>query len=542
MSAFKLPRVLVIFIAMSGFFNSSVLAQIQLDRFFPPAVGVGQSTEIKAEGKFPKWPIKLTTDTVGVAVQAAEESGVLQVDVKSDATPGVVWVRGWDDNSASGLIPLLIEPIEPVTEVEPNEDLDAATKVELPCVVAGRLAKAGDVDTFRVVASKGQTLVVSVIANRLLQSPMDAVLQVVDTQGHVLAQADDQRGLDPQLVFNVERDQTVFVRVFAFPETPNSTIGFAGATTFVYQLRMTTGAFVDHVLPLSGELEDPGRGSVQGWNLPKDAIAKNGSSNQFGRKAMYLPAALGWQYQRPNPALGNDFFESDEMLVLEKMPCSYSGQISTGGEVDRVRLAVIKGSKCRIAVHARRSGMILDSVLRVVDLEDGKELARNDDQKKGEYDARVDFTAKQDGQVEIQISDLVDGFGMRHAYTIVASIVKPSVEASVADDHFALKAGESLEVPVTVTRADGYAAKLQFSVADLPQGVTCEAVVSEPKGDTSKAVKLKLIAKDDVAHQGAIKIKAVELGDDGAAGEAFYVSYELAKTARIDEFWLTVSP
>ena len=186
--------------------------------------------------------------------------------------------------------------------------------------------------------------------------------------------------------------------------------------------------------------------------------------------------------------------------------------------------------------------MILDSVLRVVDLEDGKELARNDDQKKGEYDARVDFTAKQDGQVEIQISDLVDGFGMRHAYTIVASIVKPSVEASVADDHFALKAGESLEVPVTVTRADGYAAKLQFSVAELPQGVTCEAVVSEPKGDTSKAVKLKLIAKDDVVHQGAIKIKAVELGDDGAAGEAFYVSYELAKTARIDEFWLTVSP
>jgi hypothetical protein len=51
-----------------------------------------------------------------------------------------------------------------------------------------------------------------------------------------------------------------------------------------------------------------------------------------------------------------------------------------------------------------------------------------------------------------------------------------------------------------------------------------------------------LIAKDDVVHQGAIRIKAVELSDDGAAGEAFYVSYELAKTARIDEFWLTVSP
>ena len=542
MSGFRLSRLLLT-LAVVCVCNSSVLAQIQLDRFFPPSVGVGQSTAIKAEGKFPKWPIRLTTDTVGVSVQAAEKSGMLQVVVKNDATPGVVWIRGLDDNSASGLVPLLVEPIDPMVEVEPNDHLGTATEAELPCVVAGRLSKSGEVDTYRVFAKKGRKLVVSVMANRWLQSPMDAVLQVVDAEGHVLAQADDQRGLDPQLVFMVEQDQALFIRLFAFPETPNSTIGFAGAETFVYQLQMTTDAFVDHVLPLSGELETPDNAVVHGWNLSRDAVAKNGNAKLFDGEVMHVPAALGWQYQGANPAGGNDFFESDDLVVIEKLPCSFSGQISDMGEVDRVRLAVTKGSRCRVAVHSRRSGMILDSVLRVVDLENEKELGRNDDMKRGEYDARVDFVAERDGQVEVQISDLVDGFGMRHAYTIVASIVEPSVEATVAANHFALKAGESLEVPITVTRLDGYAMKVQFSVADLPGGVTCATIVSEAKGDSAKAVKLKLVAQDDLVYQGPIQIKAVGLADDNSvAGEPFHVTHELAKMVRIDKFWLTVAP
>ena len=226
---------------------------MQLDRFFPPAVGAGQSVVIQAEGKFPKWPIEVVVDRSDISIQADKDSGKLKVEVPGDAAPGIAWVRGLDATSASNLVPLLIEPISPVSEVEPNETLTDATGLDMPCILVGRLAKSGEVDTFRLSVKAGQTLVVSVIGHRVLRSPMDAVAQLVDESGHVLAQADDQRGLDPQIVYEVQRDRTLFVRLFAFPETPNSTVGFAGAATFVYEIRMTTGPFVDHVLPLKSQ-------------------------------------------------------------------------------------------------------------------------------------------------------------------------------------------------------------------------------------------------------------------------------------------------
>lgn len=547
-----LPRFLLLVFFLGCFSGNCVQGQIQLDRFFPPAVGVGQSLELNVEGKFPEWPIELVTDCENVSVQAADKSGHVRVEVNELATPGVVWVRGVDETSASALVPLLIEPLIPVAEVEPNETSETATQVEMPCIMTGRLSKSGEVDTFRVGVKEGETLVVSVIANELLQSPMDAVLQIVDSNGHVLAQADDQRGLDPQLVYKVKRDQTLLIRLFAFPETPNSTIGFGGAATFVYELRVTTGAFVDHVLPLNQLAigvagETVGGVVAQGWNLPDKPAAKTGSMNQLGGRSIFLPGALGWQYQRSQMARGDEFFESAELAVMENSPFSYSGKIAAAGEIDRFHLAVKKGQKYRVAVHARRNGMILDSVLRIIDLKDGKELGRNDDVARGTYDARVDFTAAADERVEVQISDLVDGFGMRHAYTVVVAVVEPSVEVTVAEDHFAVKAGESLEIPVAIGRRDGYAAKLQIRAVELPEGITTEAVVSESKGDSSKAVKLKLTAAAGISHQGPMKIQVIEMepdkaGENAEEAEPFLAQYELAKVFRIDEFWLSVAP
>ena len=522
---------------------SSAVAQIQLDRFFPPAVGTGQSLVIQAEGKFPKWPVEIMVDRDDVSIRAEKDSGKLKVEVAAEAPPGIVWVRAFDADSASALVPLLIEPTAPKEEVEPNQTLDEATELQMPCSVAGRLSKSGEVDTFRVSVKAGRTLVVSVIANEILGSPMDAVLQLVNEAGHVLRQADDQRGLDPQLVYPVAEDADLYVRLFAFPETPNSTIGFAGAATFVYELRATTDAFVDHVLPLSGESDKADRFEVQGWNLADAAGVRQQKVNRLGGAAIHVPESLGWQYLDTNAAGQNHFIESEELTVVEKLPCSFSGRISAAGEVDRVQISVNKGAKYRVVAHARRSGMILDSVLRVIDLQDGKELARNDDKKRGEYDASVDFTAGHTGQIEVQVSDLVDGFGMRHAYTLVATEVEPAVEVTLAEEHFVLKAGESLELPVSIARLDGYALQLRIGVSGLPEGVTCKPVVSEAKGDSAKAVKLKLEAKNDLTHQGVIKVEVFELDKEGSvAGEPFFAGYDLAKTIRIEDVWLTIVP
>ena len=80
-------------------------------------------------------------------------------------------------------------------------------------------------------------------------------------------------------------------------------------------------------------------------------------------------------------------------------------------------------------------------------------------------------------------------------------------------------------------------------IRDRPEGVTCKPVVSEAKGDSAKAVKLKLEAKNDLTHQGVIKVEVFELDKEGSvAGEPFFAGYDLAKTIRIEDVWLTIAP
>ncbi len=144
------------------------------------------------------------------------------------------------------------------SEVEPNNKLTETTSIELPSVVYGKLAKSEDLDTYRIQLKRGQTLVASVLAHRPLRSPMDAVIQLVDARGNVIFQTDDDRGLDPQCIYKADADRELFLRIFAFPEVPNSTIGYAGAESFIYVIRMTTDSFVDHVLPLVVSSDDSG--------------------------------------------------------------------------------------------------------------------------------------------------------------------------------------------------------------------------------------------------------------------------------------------
>ncbi|MEC7679715.1 MAG: PPC domain-containing protein, partial [Planctomycetota bacterium] len=198
-------------------------AQIQLDRFFPCVVTAGTPTKVKAEGKFPVWPIEIICDREDVQWQVGEESGQLEFTVDENAAQGVAWVRVMDKTSSSDLIPLLITNTQTLSETEPNQNPKDANRVTTPICIVGRLEKRGDLDGFRFEAKRDERFNISLTANRILASPMDAVLQISDPKGNVLFQEDDTLGLDPHIRFLCPEDGEYLVRVFAFPETPNST-------------------------------------------------------------------------------------------------------------------------------------------------------------------------------------------------------------------------------------------------------------------------------------------------------------------------------
>ncbi|QDV47050.1 hypothetical protein Enr13x_69590 [Stieleria neptunia] len=510
-------------------------AQLKLDRIFPPTVAVGSESEVTAEGKFPNWPASVDCDRDDIEITAAKDSGKFTVKIAATAPPGVAWIRLHDGQTATQLHPLIIAPIAVTRETEPNDKRDDAHRVTLPAVVAGRLAKGGDSDAYRVSLKAGQQLVASVTANQLLQSPMDAVLQLTDLRGNVLAQVDDVRGLDPQLVYQCEADQDVLVRLFAFPETPNSTVGFSGSSSFIYVCEMTTGPFLDH-LAISGNTALP-----FGHNLPPSCPVVLSPATRVAPSTATVPGGLGWSWV---PGRGDEavpHHHGDDVDVT--LPALLTGHIRDPKETHSYSFAAVKGKKYRAEVRSKADGFLLDSKLTISDQKTGGVLASNDDLSRGNYDAGVDFTAKQDGLVDVTVSDMIDGFGPRHFYQLTVRESQPECQLTVTDGQFVLPRDKPLEIPVTVTRTAGFSENVQITALGLPPGVTVESVLSEPKGDTSKSVKLKLTAGQAAGGHATFQIVGTFLDADGKpTEEKTEATYPLRPFHTLTEVWLTIPP
>lgn len=520
-------------------------AQLTVDRLFPPVAATGTQTTIAAEGKFASWPVQAVVDRESISVSMGEKQGQLQVQVPADEPPGVVWLRLWDQASASDWTPLLIAPQAVAVESEPNESPRQATPVELPAAVAGRLAKGGDVDCFRLTAAPGATLVASLTAQQILLTPMDAVLQVVDARGNVLAQNDDTHGRDPQVVLQTPAEGELFVRVFAFPETPNSTIGFAGGAAYTYVLNVTTGPFLDHALPLSGDMQAAEGGAAAfGWNLAEPSPLLFASATSVSPPTVYRSDASGWQWQDLNdpstPAVNENEDLADAPLL--SLPVQYSGHLRSAGEVDRIRFAVQASQRYRATLASQHYGFPLDAAIEVVNADDGTSIANNDDAARTEFDPTLEFVAKEDMTVELRIKDMSNQGGPYHAYAVKVQPATATVQLTLDADHYQVTADKPLEIPVTVTREFKFADPLQISIEGLPAGVECPPVKSAADGDTAKLVTLRLTAGPDAKFHDHIRVVARAVDEAGKPLDQppLPVVHRLRPQVVIDQVWLTV--
>jgi hypothetical protein len=556
---------MVMALAIGMAWASNGLCEVKVDRLFPPTVSVGASTVVTAEGKFDTWPAEVWCDRADVKVTADKDSGKWTVTTAPDAAPGIAWLRFYDNGSASSLLPLIVESVAVVAEVEPNNAPENATRVDLPAACYGKLEKGGEVDCFIFSATAGQTVVASVMANRLLNSPMDAVLQLVDRRGNVLAQNDDARGIDPQIVFPVAKDDDYVLRLFAFPLVPNSTIGFAGGADFVYRLTVNAGPTLDYSLPLvepAQGLADDFQPSLFGWNLPDNAGPKMLPSTDVSPTLVLATETTGWS-ARPvvadliNPEIvdltrSGSTGQNDEAIQLQRLPALVSGQIERAGQVIKLQASVPPGKKHRATIYSQSNNLKLDSVITVIDTESGKQLARNDDAASTLRDAKVDFTANAKTElatVEIQVSDLVGGFGINKGFTMAVHPVEPSITITVDAGEYKVAAGESLEIAVKIARADGFDQPVAIQAVDLPSGISATEVVSEPKGDSAKEVKLKLEAAkaDAVAMRHstirivALSVPPVDAEKDSAKTELAAASFQAKPGFKSSRLWLTVT-
>ncbi len=506
----------------------------KIERLFPPGGQRGTVVESKVIGKPGDGPVQVWSDQAQISFAFSEKQDTVTVTVPDDATAGLHWLRFHNEHGATDLTPFIVGLISEVAETEPNNNPGEAQVIELPHVtVNGVLEKTGEVDTFAVSLTAGQTLVVSMLANRDLGSPMDGVLQLLNSAGTVVSQNDDDHGFDPQLVFNVPTDGTYYVRTFAFPATPNSTIKLAGAATYVYRLTMTTGPVIDHTVPA---VVNPGNGAevaAHGWNLAE------------GQQTFQLPA-----FQRTSFVLSDGLtlpasvFAVDHLSTAEtsdpqqlQIPSSVTGIIGTAAETDTHQFAAKKGQKLTFQVHARSMYSPLDPVLKVT-AEDGKVLKEADDVSRADLDSEAQVTIPADGVYTVTVTDRFDAGGARFFYVLTCTETKLIFKPTLKSNAFVLTVDKPLEVPVVIARDKGFAERIAVRIEGLPEGVACEPMHSEKDGNSAKEVTLKITRGEAAqAFSGPITIVCNPEESEQTLTAASPIQNSTATTSSI---WLTV--
>jgi hypothetical protein len=480
----------------------------------------------------------------GLAVAFGKKDDRVTVTVKPDVAPGRYWLRFANSGAASSLLPFVVSGIAEVAEKEPNGRLEDAQKLGGPSqIVNGVLSESRDVDVFGVSMKSGQSLVVSMTAHTELGSPMDSLLQVVTSRGFVVAQDDDSLGLDPFVVFTARRDGTYYVRTFAFPVKTNSTIGLASGKDFVYRMMITTGAYVDFTMPAAISAKAPSKLEVRGWNLPQPAVPWTIEPGDGG---------VGGRFFRAGSANTVSLKRVEHAVVVEVepngrakpqavvVPLTVSGRIAQDKDRDVYEFEASKGKALRLSVESRRLGFPLDPVLRVTDSK-GKTLNETDSRSADKVDEAISWTPPSDGRFRVEVRDLFEHGGERFVYRLTIEPQPVTVTATVEKDVWTLVGEKPLEIKVTLSRIGGFDKAVRFELAECPEGVMVEPVTSEPKGDSAKAITLKLTQKPG-AKLGGGRLRIVGRVEGVAEAVALATAPIARLKDRTEHLWLVVKP
>ena len=504
---------------------------------FPLGGAVGSTIEVSIAGTLTQPGSQVWTGSPGLSFEVHESGKTVKITVAKDVAPGLAWLRFFNAEGATGLLPFVMGSLPEVAEVEPNNQLSKPQTIAASSVINGKLGEGGDVDVFAISLKAGQTMVAAIDANWRLAMPVDAILQVVGPDGAVVEQNDDDHGNDPLIAVTATREGIWFVRVFGFPAAPDSSIRFAGGATYQYRLTLTTGAFANHPVPSVIQKGSDRRLKFVGWNIPDDAASATVEES--------VPVWFG----RPGIANAVQLEEFAGPVLIEQQPSDLAnpqelpigavvcGVIDQPGDEDVFRFKGTKGQKLDFDVDSRVLGHLLDPIIRIRSA-DQKVLVESDDSARKEYDPELKFTLPADGEYTIGIRDVFRLGGWRFAYRLFCRELKPAASLSVKADTFQLTADKPLEIPVTIARVEGYAEEISVGLQGLPEGVTCEPIVSTAKGDTSKEVKLVLKTDRAEPISGAFRVVGTNAKPDVASLVASFPMTVYRTSTQ--QLWLTV--
>jgi hypothetical protein len=510
-------------LTLVGLLHTPACAQSGDHRCFPNGAQRGTTVTLTFPAMASEESAALVVEGDGVKAAGPFVKGVGSVIVAADAAPGMRQVRLVGAKTATTPRPFLIGTLPVVLDREvadkklANDRLEQAQAIEqLPVVVNGSLGKSQDIDVYRVKLKKGDCLVAA-SESRLIAAPTNLGLYVRDLSGTTVPVQLDYRKRDPLYTCVIPADGEYQLQFF---EVTNN-MGDVGEQT-LYRVTLTTGPWLDYVMPPGAQRGATTRLTGHGWNLD----GKAGPGSVTGEVAVpaeagaLFPVSLGGASNTISVAVGdqpaaaevepNNKPDQAQPLTL---PAAVEGTFAERGDTDCFRITLKAKEVLSLRVEARELDSYADVTLRLQDPA-GKTVLSEDDEQ-ASRDPRAFWTCPADGTYTVVLRDIGSRGGPAHFYRLHAAVATPQLRVIAREAAFVVKPGAKLDLPVTVFQAY-QPGEISLSVEGLPAGVTAEVVKvnASPNRENQQQTKLVLTAAADAKPgYAAVRVIATTAGD-----------------------------
>ena len=244
------------------------------DFVYPAGGNPGQTVEVELGGlsNFDGGKQILIDGQAGITAEvtaATPDSVKAKLTIAADAPPGRRMLRVLGgSNGLTNERPFFVGKLPELVEAEPNNSAEQPQQVAIPAVINARLQAKLDIDCFQFNGKAGQSIVAAVLAHGMDSTVresfnkgfLDTSLELLDSQGRILAAAEDTVGLDPVLSMKLPADGIYLVRVKA--------VAYAGARSAVYRLTLGEVPYVTSIFPTGGQRGETIAVVLAGPNVP----------------------------------------------------------------------------------------------------------------------------------------------------------------------------------------------------------------------------------------------------------------------------------
>jgi hypothetical protein len=468
---------------LSAFFlgGTSALAQAPtLGQPFPMGVQRGTTLDLNLTGANLAEPTGVLVNfPAKVTIPTENNNGkdnaklLVRLEVPKDAPLGWHSLRVATTRGVSNFRLFCIDDLPQVLEQDNNRSLATAQAVPVPCIVCGR-ADPEITDYFKFTAQAGQRLSFELLGRRL-GSNLDPQISLLDPRnGRQLAFSDDAPGQnkDPRMTYTFKEGGEYAIEL--------RDVRYQGGTDWYYRLRIGDFPCATTPIPLAvkrGTTTAVQFAGPQVEGVLPVAVAVFGEPK--GDTVWLTPvrpdAPCGW----PVPLAVSDLEESLEVEPNDQpaqanrvpVPGAVSGRFEKKGELDHYVFAAKKGQRYQIDALTQELQSPTTMYLVLKDAK-GAQLAASNP---ANDPTRIDYTAKEDGDLTLAVEHLLYAGGPDQTYRLTILPPEPGFTLTATADRFDVPQGVAALVPLQVTRRN-YNGPIEVTVTS-PPGVSGTATV-----------------------------------------------------------------